>query len=106
MAAHCPPIFGVLLPTTKYILNLKSPPAREMIAKGVPVALGRIKPENMTLTSSHLGVGSDFNPNAHCLSMPLTMHMACVLMKMTMAEALVASTINAAGSINRGDKYG
>ncbi|EQC38606.1 imidazolonepropionase [Saprolegnia diclina VS20] len=81
--------YAVLLPTTMYILKLQSPPARELIAHGVPVALG-----------------SDYNPNAHCLSMPLTMHMACCLMKMTMKEALVGATINAAGSANRASTHG
>jgi imidazolonepropionase len=89
MATHDPPIFGVLLPTTKYILKLPSPPARRMIEKGVPIALG-----------------SDFNPNAHCLSMPMTMNMACVLFGMTMKESLVGATINAAASINRSKTHG
>ena len=43
---------AVILPTTAYILRLKSPPVRQMIEKNVIVALG-----------------TDFNPNAHCLSM-------------------------------------
>lgn len=46
---------AVLLPTTAYILRLKTPPARQMISEGVAVALG-----------------SDFNPNAYCLSMVKT----------------------------------
>ncbi|KAF1795720.1 Metal-dependent hydrolase [Phytophthora cactorum] len=90
MAAHKPePVFAVLLPTTKYILKLPNPPARDMIAAGVPVALG-----------------SDYNPNAHCLSMALTMNMACVQFGMTMKEALVGATINAAASINRSGTHG
>ena len=43
---------AVILPTTAYLLRLKPPPVRQMINSGVPVALG-----------------SDFNPNAFCLSM-------------------------------------
>ena len=43
---------AVVLPTTAYILRLKSPPVRSMIEAGVIVALG-----------------SDFNPNAYCLEM-------------------------------------
>ncbi|CAI5734551.1 unnamed protein product [Hyaloperonospora brassicae] len=90
MATNEPePVFAVLLPTTKYVLNLPSPPVRDMIAAGVPVALG-----------------SDYNPNAHCLSMALTMNMACVLFGMTMEEALVGATINAAASINRSASHG
>ena len=45
-----------------------------------------------------MALGSDFNPNAHCMSMPMVMNMACVNMRMTMKEALVAATINAAGT--------
>ncbi|KAG7389727.1 putative imidazolonepropionase [Phytophthora boehmeriae] len=90
MAANKPdPVFAVLLPTTMFILKLPSPPARDMIAAGVPVALG-----------------SDYNPNAHCLSMALTMNMACVQFGMTMKEALVGATINAAASINRSATHG
>ena len=43
---------GVLLPTTAYILRLEYPPARKMIDSGMGIALG-----------------SDFNPNAYCMSM-------------------------------------
>uniref|UniRef100_K3WGI1 Probable imidazolonepropionase n=1 Tax=Globisporangium ultimum (strain ATCC 200006 / CBS 805.95 / DAOM BR144) TaxID=431595 RepID=K3WGI1_GLOUD len=90
MASHTPdPVFAVLLPTTKYILKLPSPPARDMLTAGVPIALG-----------------SDFNPNAHCMSMAMTMNMACVLFGMTMKEALVGATINAAASIDRSATHG
>lgn len=73
-------VIGVLLPTTHYLLKLKNPPTREMIKENVIVALG-----------------SDFNPNAYCYSMPFTMNLACVNYKMTPSEALIASTLNAAG---------
>lgn len=43
---------AVLLPTTQLLLRLPAPPARDMIQQGVIIALG-----------------SDFNPNAHCLAM-------------------------------------
>jgi imidazolonepropionase len=43
---------AILLPTTAYVMNLRPPPARQMIEAEVPVALG-----------------TDFNPNAHCLAM-------------------------------------
>jgi len=78
------PTVAVLLPTTAYLLRLEVPPARKMIEHNVPVALG-----------------SDFNPNAHCMSMPFVMNLACVTMKLTMNEALVASTINSAASLDR-----
>lgn len=80
---------AVLLPTTAYILRLKTPRARDMLDAGVIVALG-----------------SDFNPNAHCFSMPMVMHMACVTMRMSMAESLIAATINAAHALGRSTSHG
>jgi len=80
---------AVLLPTTAHILRLEYPPARKIIQAGGIVALG-----------------SDFNPNAHCMSMPFVMHLACVSMRLSMAEALAAATINAAYSINREKTHG
>lgn len=82
-------VVGVLLPTTQFLLKLKVPPVRKMVEGGVPVALG-----------------TDFNPNAYCLSMPLTMHLACVNYRLTPTEALIASTINAAASMNRSKTHG
>eukprot|EP00744_Colponema_vietnamica_P006347 GILI01009230.1.p2 GENE.GILI01009230.1~~GILI01009230.1.p2 ORF type:complete len:433 (-),score=120.57 GILI01009230.1:201-1499(-) len=82
-------VIGVLLPTTAYILHLQNPPARKMIEGGVPVALG-----------------SDYNPNAHCLSLPFVMNLAAVNFRMTLNEALVACTINAAASMNRSQTHG
>ncbi|XP_075789803.1 putative imidazolonepropionase [Pelodiscus sinensis] len=80
---------AVLLPTTAYMLRLKQPQARKMLKEGVIVALG-----------------SDFNPNAYCYSMPMVMHLACVNMKMSMKEALVAATINAAYALGRSNTHG
>jgi len=80
---------AVLLPTTAYVLRISPPPARKIIDSGVPVALG-----------------SDFNPNAHCLSMPHVMNLACVTMNMTVEEALVASTLNAAYSMGMQETHG
>ncbi|KAE8975399.1 hypothetical protein PF005_g28574 [Phytophthora fragariae] len=59
MARKPEPVFVVLLLTTKFIPKLPNPPARDMITASVPVTLG-----------------SDYNPNVHCLSMPLTVNMA------------------------------
>ncbi|XP_015230932.1 PREDICTED: probable imidazolonepropionase [Cyprinodon variegatus] len=80
---------AVLLPTTAYILRLPQPRARDMLDAGVIVALG-----------------SDFNPNAYCCSMPVVMHLACVNMRMSMTEALAAATINAAFALGRSDTHG
>ncbi|KAM6984732.1 putative imidazolonepropionase [Aplochiton taeniatus] len=80
---------AVLLPTTAYILRLPQPRARDMLEAGVIVALG-----------------SDFNPNAYCCSMPMVMHLACVNMKMSMPEALAGATINAAYALDRAHTHG
>nr|ACO14849.1 Probable imidazolonepropionase [Caligus clemensi] len=80
---------AVILPTTAYMLRLKNPPVREMIEAGVIVALG-----------------SDFNPNAFCLSMSMVMHLACVDQRMSLEEAIVASTLNSAYSLNRSSTHG
>ncbi|XP_069556523.1 probable imidazolonepropionase [Brachyistius frenatus] len=80
---------AVLLPTTAYILRLPQPRARDMLDAGVIVALG-----------------SDFNPNAYCCSMPIVMHLACVNMRMSMPEALAAATINAAFALGRSHAHG
>ncbi|XP_042337745.1 probable imidazolonepropionase [Plectropomus leopardus] len=50
--------------------------------------------------------GSDFNPNAYCCSMPIVMHLACVNMRMSMPEALAATTINAAYALGRSHTHG
>jgi len=80
---------AVLLPSTAYVLKLKNPPVRKMIKSGVCVALG-----------------SDFNPNAYCYSMPTIMNLACVKFGMSMPEALVAATLHAAHSLGRGKTHG
>ncbi|XP_072566391.1 probable imidazolonepropionase isoform X2 [Paramormyrops kingsleyae] len=80
---------AVLLPTTAYILRLPQPRARDMLDAGVIVALG-----------------SDFNPNAYCCSMPMVMHLACVNMRLSMDQALAAATINAAYALGRSHSHG
>ena len=84
-------VIAVLLPGTTFAMGLKKyAPAFHMIKSGLPIALG-----------------TDFNPGT-CFSesMPLIMTIACVMMKLTPAEALTAATINAAYAINRADKIG
>ncbi|XP_048863083.1 probable imidazolonepropionase isoform X1 [Brienomyrus brachyistius] len=80
---------AVLLPTTAYILRLPQPRARDMLDAGVIVALG-----------------SDFNPNAYCCSMPMVMHLACVNMRLSMDQVLAAATINAAYALGRSHSHG
>jgi len=48
-----------------------------------------------------MALGTDFNPNAYCLSMPITMNLACVNYKFLPSEALTASTLNAAYSMGK-----
>jgi imidazolonepropionase len=77
---------AVLLPGTVFTLGLKQyAPARDMVADGCAVALA-----------------SDFNPGScPILAMPLVMSIACSQMRLTPAEALVASTLNAAWALGR-----
>jgi imidazolonepropionase len=52
-------------------------------------------------------IATDFNPGSSpSPSMPMMLSLACTQMKMPPAEAITASTINAAYSLNRGDKIG
>jgi imidazolonepropionase len=81
----------VLVPGSVYALgSSRYPPAREMIEAGLAVVLA-----------------TDFNPGSSPTpSMPMVVSLACTQMKMSPAEAIAASTINAAYSLNRGDKIG
>ncbi|AIQ13043.1 imidazolonepropionase [Paenibacillus durus] len=76
---------AVLLPGTALFLMEQAAAARKMIAAGVAVALS-----------------TDCNPGSSpTVSMPFIMNAACLTMKMTPAEVLTASTINAAYAIGR-----
>ena len=81
----------VLLPGSVYALGATHyPRAREMIDAGLAIVLA-----------------TDFNPGSSPTpSMPMIMSLACTQMKMSPAEAITASTLNAAYSLNRGDKIG
>jgi len=81
----------VLLPGSVYALGSRRyPRAREMIEAGLAVVLA-----------------TDFNPGSSPTpSMPMVLSLACTQMKMSPAEAITASTVNAAYSVNRGDKIG
>jgi imidazolonepropionase len=84
-------VVATLLPIAAYYLKLgRFAPARELIEGGVPVAL-----------ATDLNPGGGFSP-----AMPFAMSLACFGMRMTMEEALVASTINAAYAIDRHDRVG
>jgi imidazolonepropionase len=78
-------VTATLLPSAAFYLKLgRFAPAREMIARGVPVAL-----------ATDVNPGGGFSP-----SMPFTMALACFSMNLTFEEALTAATINAAWSID------
>jgi imidazolonepropionase len=81
----------ILLPGSVYALASNHyPAAREMIEAGLAVVLA-----------------TDFNPGSSPTpSMPMVLSLACTQMKMSPAEALTASTINAAYSLSRGHKIG
>jgi imidazolonepropionase len=84
-------VVATLLPAAAFYLKLgRYAPARELIEAGVPVAL-----------ATDLNPGGGFSP-----SMPFVMSLACFAMRMTLEEALVASTINAAYAIDRHDRIG
>jgi imidazolonepropionase len=81
----------VLLPGSVYALGLSHyPAAREMIDAGLAVVLA-----------------TDFNPGSSPTpSMPMILSLASTHLKMTPAEGITAATINAAHSLNRGDRIG
>jgi imidazolonepropionase len=81
----------VLLPGSVYALgSSRYPAAREMIEAGLPVVLA-----------------TDFNPGSSPTpSMPMVLSLASTHLKMTPAESVTATTINAAYSLGRGDRIG
>jgi imidazolonepropionase len=81
----------VLLPGSVYAIgSQRYPAARAMIETGLAVVLA-----------------TDFNPGSSpTSSMRMVMSLACTQMKMTPAETLVAATVNAAYSLNRGHEIG
>jgi imidazolonepropionase len=80
---------GTFLPTTPFCYLGTYAKAREIINSGLPVALG-----------------TDYSAADMCESMQMMMTIAVLQMKMTTEEALVASTINAAHSIERAHEIG
>jgi imidazolonepropionase len=83
------PVVAVLLPTVPWFLGLADrEPARELIEAGVPVALG-----------------TDFNPGTSPVaSLPLVMTAAVVTLRLSPAEALAATTVNAAAALGLSDR--
>lgn len=81
----------VLLPASVYCLGRsKFPPARQLIEAGLAIVLA-----------------TDFNPGSSPTpSIPFVLSLASTQMKMTPAEAVTATTINAAYSLGRGGQIG
>lgn len=88
-------VVACLLPGTPFMLGTEYANARLMLQKGITIALA-----------------TDFNPNCLCETMQLVISLACVGMKMTPQETIMASTVGCAkalglkdvGSLERGKK--
>lgn len=81
---------ATLLPLTAFALKEEFAPARKFIDAGCTVALA-----------------SDLNPGS-CFSgsIPLTIALACIYMKMSVEETLTALTLNGAAAIDRAARIG
>jgi imidazolonepropionase len=83
-------VAAVLLPVAAMYLRRSMPPARALVDSGAVVALA-----------------TDFNPgSAFCESLPTVMTLACTQLRMSVAEALAATTVNAAWVLGRADRLG
>ena len=83
-------VIGVLLPAAAYSLRKEYAPARKMIALGLPVA-----------------IATDCNPGTSFTeSMPFVFGLSVLEMRLSISEALVASTLNAAYSIRMSGRVG
>jgi imidazolonepropionase len=83
-------VIAVLLPAATFsLMTGRYANARKMINLDVPVALG-----------------TDFNPSCWVENQQLVIAFACHFMKLTPAEAITATTINAAHAIGRADEVG
>lgn len=81
---------AMLLPATSFYLDKPYAPARQMIEKGIPVALA-----------------TDFNPGScPSLNLQLVMNLGYLKDKMTPEEILTAVTINPACAIGKGSTVG
>merc|ERR1712129_412930 len=82
-------IAAVMLPTTCHVLNIHIPPYKALKNADCIIAFG-----------------SDFNPNAHCMSMPMVMNLSCNLFRCTMNESMIASTLNSAYALGQSELFG
>jgi len=88
---HKAGVVPVLLPGTTLLLRMeRTAPPRKIIEKGLPVSLA-----------------TDCNPGSSMIeSMQIIMSLACLLYRMSPAEALSAATLNAAFAIEKGNEIG
>lgn len=83
-------VIACLLPATALYLREEAAQGRAMIDAGVAVA-----------------ISTDCNPGSSpTTSMPLVMNLACISMRLTPAEALVAATMNGACAIGMEERVG
>ena len=84
-------VVGVVLPsTTLFLMSGHPAPARTLIERGIPVALG-----------------TDFNPGTSPTSnLPLVMSLAVLSLGLSPSEALAAVTVNAAHALALGETHG
>ena len=83
-------VTAALLPATSFYLNKTYAPARQMIEKGIPVA-----------------IASDFNPGScPSLNLQFAINLGYLKYRMLPEEILTATTLNAACAINRGESIG
>lgn len=84
-------VVAVLLPSVPlYLMSQHQAPAAALQKAGVPIALA-----------------TDFNPGTSPVeSLAIIVAMACTLLRMSPAAALVAATRNAACAVSRGDRIG
>lgn len=81
---------ATLLPSAPFFLNDHTPPARQLIDAGLPVALA-----------------SDFNPGTTPSGrMPFVLSLACIQLRMLPEEAVNAATLNGAFALEWADAYG
>ena len=84
-------VAATLLPIAAFYLKLgRFAPARLLIEHGVAIALG-----------TDINPGAGFSP-----SMPYAITLACFAMGMTLEEALIAATLNAAWTLDRAHEAG
>lgn len=95
---------------TAGIAALKSAGVQPVLLPGSVYALGSTRyPAARAMIEARLAVvlATDFNPGSSPTpSIPMILSLASTQMKMTPAESITAATINAAYSLNRGDKIG